>query len=448
MYNNGIIYNKYNKGAIIFMSVKFISVIVSIVTVFLSIGLPFNKTEAPDDNSGFVPVIRFAAMSDTHIQFLADKKIGRIQKALSLAYSDARKDENYNQLDAAIFAGDLTDNGRRDQFIAFQSALDSALKDETQPLAVVAKSHDGNTLDKESLSYYKKLTGLDTDFHYIIKGFHFIGLSASATKGDHYSEYQRVWLKEQLAQAAADGPQKPIFLVHHEHMMDTVYGSSEFDGWGMSYFKDIISQYPQIIDFSGHSHYPLNDPRSIWQGEFTAVGTGAIYYAELTVDSDRTVHPEGNRKIAQMWITEVDSSNTVRLRGFDALSGSLLCEYYLNDIADASKRQYTPALQEKRAGAPAFESGAALKIKKSFGKYKVTVPAAKSTDDYKVFLYRIFVYDKDGNEVHTEYIVNNYWVNDDFDSVTFKIKAEKGFTIKVTAENSYGMPSQALTSEL
>lgn len=428
------------------MFAKITAIFLIIVTCLISLRLPSNKTEAPEDTSSFVPVIRFAAMSDTHIQNFGDEKIGRIQKALSLAYDDAAKDENYNSLDAAVFAGDLTDDGKKEQFICFKAAVDSALKKETQFLAVVAKGHDGNTLGKRSLKYYENLTGNDSDFHKVINGFHFIGLSTSKKLGRQYSKNQRTWLKEQLDKAVADDPQKPIFLIHHEHVLDTVYGSSKFDGWGRDYFKDIIEKYPQIIDYSGHSHYPINDPRSIWQGKFTAVGTGALYYAELTVDSDRTVHPEGSSEMAQMWITEVDAKNNVRLRGFDALSGSLLCEYYLNNISDASKRQYTPDQQKSRASAPVFDKDASLDVKKVSGKYEITVPAAKSTDDYEVFLYRISVFNQKGRETHSEYIVNNYWVGDVFDSVTFTVKAEKGYTVKVTAENSYGMASEALSA--
>ena len=86
------------------------------------------------------------------------------------------------------------------------------------------------------------------------------------------------WAKEELKKAAEDDPTKPIFVQQHYHITNTVYGS---DLWGTDVFTSILNKYPQVIDFSGHSHYPINDPRSIWQGRFTALGCGTLAYFEL-----------------------------------------------------------------------------------------------------------------------------------------------------------------------
>ena len=48
------------------------------------------------------------------------------------------------------------------------------------------------------------ITGQETDFHRIINGFHFIGVSASPIEGEHYDENQKKWLVEQLDAAVAD----------------------------------------------------------------------------------------------------------------------------------------------------------------------------------------------------------------------------------------------------
>ena len=425
---------------------KLLAVLLSIATFLTALSVSRNTVKAPEDMEDFVPVVRFAVMSDTHIHYVTDVRTKRIQRVLTMAYDDAQRDPNYKTVDAAIFAGDLTDDGRADQFIGFKAAVDSVLQPQTRFMAVVAKSHDGNTMQKGSLSFFESLTGDPTDYHYEIRGFHFIGLSASKTAGEHYSAYQRAWLREQLDIAASDDPNKPIFVTHHEHVLDTVYGSSAFDGWGMDDFKDILSAYPQIVDFSGHSHYPLNDPRSIWQGDFTAVGTGAVYYAELTVDKDRCVHPNDYRQIAQAWIVEVDQKNSVRLRGFDALSGTQLCSYTIHDPANANAREFTDAQQRAESSAPVFDKNAAVSARKLFGGYSVSVPAAESTDGKIVFVYRVRVTGADGEEKTAQYLVNNYWKADTYKTVSFRVSAQKGDTITVTAENAYGMQSQPLTT--
>ena len=431
------------------MLTKILAFLLAVTTAFVLLTAPLNKVKAPADESDFVPVLRFVAMSDTHVSAVGDVRSGRIQKILNMAYDDARNDPQYKTLDAALFAGDLTDDGRADEFIGFKAAVDSVLQAETTFMAVIPINHDGKTMHKKSLPFYEKLTGAPSDFHYVIRGFHFIGISASKTEGERYGEYQKTWLRAQLEAAAADDPQKPIFVMHHEHVLDTVYGSSAFDGWGLDVFRDILSDYPQVVDFSGHSHYPLNDPRSIWQGAFSAVGTGAVYYAEFTVDDDTSVHPEKCRQIAQVWIVEVDAENTVRLRGFDALSGTLLCTYLIHDPANANAREYTPARQQAKASAPVFTGDASLTVRRaSRGQFRVSCPAAESTDDEIVFLYRVRVTDASGQETYAAYHVNNYWQGETDETITFTVPAETGSTVSVTAENAYGMQTEALTTTI
>ena len=237
--------------------------------------------------------------------------------------------------------------------------------------------------------------------------------------------------------------------MHHEHVLDTVYGSTEEDGWGIDCFKDIFEEYPQIIHFSGHSHYPINDPRSIWQGAFTAVGTGAVYYAELTVDGENKVHPTNNKKIAQTWIVEVNAQNEVLLKGYDALSGSLLCKNKLHDLTDTNARSYTPEQQMAASSAPAFASDASIGIKKSLGgKVKVSVPAAESTDGNIIFIYRLTVKDASGNVVDEQKLVNDYWIANSYETIRFTASASSGDTVSVVAENAYGMQSAPLIAQI
>lgn len=62
--------------------------------------------------------------------------------------------------------------------------------------------------------------------------------------------------------------------------------------------------------------------------------------------------------------------------------------------------------------------------------YSVSVPAAESTDGNIVFLYRIFVYDQDGKIVSSDIKLNNYWLGDTYDNITFKVKAKKATLLK------------------
>lgn len=421
----------------------FLSAFITFAVFVTSLFGSFIAVEAPEDNGDFTPVLRFFAASDSHVGSMGDTQSLRMQKALKMAYAMADSDEEYNKLDAALFAGDLTDRGRTDQFLGFTVAAKSVLREETELLAVIAKSHDSSTLDKGVHAYFSGVVGEDTDIHKVINGYHFIGLSVSKTEDEHYSEYQREWLDEQLAAATAEDPTKPVFVFQHEHISNTVYGSSDFEGWGMDYFRAVLNKYPQVVNFSGHSHYPLNDPRSIWQGEFTAVGTGALYYAEFTVDDVRTYHPEGNRNVVTFWVVEVDANNRIRLRGVDMKAGEVIIEYILDNPADPANREYTPEKQSAKSTAPVFADDAEISIKKSFGKYTVTVDAAESSDGMPIVLYRAFAYAEDGTLLTKTWTMPEYYIIDGEDEIVLdlgKIDAEN-FTVEVVAETAYGVQS-------
>ena len=51
--------------------------------------------------------------------------------------------------------------------------------------------------------------------------------------------------------------------------------------WGTPQLNVIFSKYSNVVDFSGHSHFPMSDPRSINQSLYTAVGCGAMARFEL-----------------------------------------------------------------------------------------------------------------------------------------------------------------------
>nr|MCR5485097.1 metallophosphoesterase [Clostridiales bacterium] len=283
-----------------------IKLISTILAAVMSITSVFISARAPKDTSDFTPVLRFIASSDSHIGGQPQQP-GRVQKMIKTGYAVADADEEYDKLDAVLIVGDLTNRGRKSQFLTFYASVKSVLRDGTQFLPVMAKSHDGGTMSNHDVhEFLGSLTGEKPDLHKVINGFHFIGLSASDLD-EHYSEYQREWLIKQLDEAVADDPDKPIFVFQHEHISDTVYGS--YIRWGMDYFRDILVQYPQVVDISGHSHYPLNDPRSIWQDEFTAIGTGALYYSEFTIDDVETYHPSDRFQTSTFWIIEADASN-------------------------------------------------------------------------------------------------------------------------------------------
>lgn len=402
--------------------------------------------------SGFEPVLRFVAASDTHVRDEGDFTTERIGKMMEEAYQFAAQDAKHPTVDALLLAGDVTDDGTETEFAKLEKTLDAAVKDETKLLAIAAKNHDGYNLSrKEERAAISAITGNDADFHVTINGYHFIGLSVSSKFLSHYDQGQLDWLREQLDAATAENPNQPVFVMHHEHVNNTVYGSSSVEKWGVPYFNDILEQYPQVVDFSGHSHYPLNHPNSVWQGAFTAINTGAVKSTDFTVEDLRDIatSPE-NRKCSTYWLVEVDAANRLRLRGMDLLAGKVLCEYVLDNPADPANRSFTPEQKAAESKAPVFREGAALKIEVKEGGATVTAPAAQSTDGMPVMLYRAYCSDATGKDVVVAWTLPEYYIADTPDTVDLQLSGlSKGeYRVRVVAETAYGVQSAPLEAQL
>lgn len=429
---------------------KLTAIIVAITTVLMSLTSMFVCGKAPEDNTDFTPVIRFVACSDSHLKSAAGKGSYRLEKAAKLAYAIAKADDEYNNLDAFLINGDITNDGNIDQFAGFKVVADKYIKSETELLPIIANNHDFRNMKKQTVAYFSQLMGKDTDYHRVVNGYHFIGISTSDVEGVNYTEEQRVWLKAQLDEAVKDDPNKPIFVSQHEHVRNTVYGSSDFDGWGIDDFSDILEQYPQVVDFSGHSHYPLNDPRSVWQGSFTAIGTGALAYMELTVEDQRKVHPTGNGLEAQFWIVELDKDSNMRLRGIDLIEEKVLCEYILANPANPDNREYTPEKQTARSTAPVFDEDAKLKVTKLARNISVKFDAAKSTNTEPVFLYKVKVTNSDGEIVKSDWVLPKYYsaTVEKTERLNLGLLDKGNYTVSVTAQTAWGIQSEAMTASI
>lgn len=427
------------------------SLILSFLMLFTSVFVPLASAPVPENtDDGFVPVLRFVATSDTHVIALGDKPCYRIANTVKSAYAYSEADSDYTALDAVVFSGDITDDGTFTAFSAFTAVTDKVIKEPTERLAVLAKSHDGNTYGTKSLQMFTELTGQETDFHRVINGFHFIGISRSSSQTEHYTKEQVEWLDNELKKATEDAPLQPVFVFQHEHILDTVFGSYTYDGWGMPDFKEVLSKYPQVVDFSGHSHYPANDPRSIWQGTFTAVNDGGLAYYEFTVDDQTSVHPENHKTMTQALIVEVDALNRVLVKVLDVDAGKFVAEYLVDNVASPVKLKFNHDARRLLSSAPVFDDGASLEVKKSGASYTVTVPQARVTgDDNKVYLYRLTVTDKNGKTVYSAWELSQYYFADVPETVSFSgVMAGKGCTVRVQAEDVWGNINEGLTSEI
>lgn len=423
-----------------------ISIILSVFICFASYMTPSFVAPVPEiKEDDFVPVLRFVAASDTHIETLGDTGCKRLSSMLKTAYAVSDADKDYKNLDAVVFSGDITDHGFIGSFFSFAAVTDLEIREGTERLGVVAKAHDSYTFLNNSRKVFEGITGQEPDFHRVIGGFHFIGISRSETL-QHYTDDQVKWLDENIAAAVQEDPEKPVFVFQHEHVRNTVYGSSDTDGWGLDVFSDVLSKYPQAVHISGHSHFPANDPRAVWQGEFTAINDGGLSYFELAVDGKNGQYPDERDRMSQALIIEVDADNRVLVKVLDVDEGKIMREFLIDNIAEENKTKYSFEERKEKASAPVFSENAVLSYEKKGLKHYITVPQAKVSEDNEVFLYRISVTDEKGRTVHEAWEFSQYFFADMPESITFDgfMTLGKNYTVKVYAEDVWGNASETL----
>lgn len=338
----------------------------------------------------FKPALRFMVVSDVHYKDEPCVEEERMAKALQIAYRLSEESESYKKLDAVYAVGDFANSGTETQMRKFKATLDKYCKEETQYCLMMA-SHEyhGGGVEKAH-ELFKEIFEIPVDNHRVINGFHFISMTCS-----HACEFEDdkvEFAKKALKEAREADPKKPIFFFQHPHITDTVSGSIY---WADEKFYTTFMDFPQVIDFSGHSHVPINDPRSIFQKHFTALGTGSLSYFELDeFDKYYGTVPPNKADCAQMLLVEADENGRVRIYPYDVLTDNFFpFVWEIDEPWNPESFKYTDA-RYKTDKAPYFPENTLLEVTDVNDKgFKLTFSQAKSDDEY-VNDYKIVIKEK------------------------------------------------------
>lgn len=382
----------------------------------------------------FKPSLRFMVVSDIHLKDEPCIEEERFASALKYAYSVAQSSESYKKLDAIVIVGDFANSGTEIQMQKAKKILDEGVNfDETQVIASFASHETNNEGTDVATERMKRILGQDPDQHRVINGFHFVSISPSHSC--NFEDDKIEWMGKELALAAKDDRSKPIFVFQHPHNTDTVYGSIL---WGEDELIQTYMDYPQIIHFSGHSHCPINDPRSIHQKSFTSLGTGTLSYFELDeFDKKPGTVPDNHTNAAQMLIVEADESNRVRVYPFDVLTGNFFPQIRRIDTpSDIDSFTYT-AERYKTAVKPRFADDAKITVSEiTDTSFKVEFDQAEIDEDY-VNCYDIIVKDADGFVIRHSSIWSEYYFYDMPKTRSFTVNGlEPNTQYKVTVKAS------------
>ncbi len=424
---------------------NFIYFQVLVTLLFYSITMIANETEYP----------RFAVISDLHVG--RGGGIGyeaKLTKTLQILVKQQPK------LDAIFCVGDIVDSGTAAQFTALKTILDRELNGTGIRPVLMLGNHeyiaDSATMRK---NYATTFPG---QYHqYIdIKGYPFITIShenyygyglPGATTGPD----PKIFLQEKLVDAAANYPNKPIFVFCHMPITGTVYGSfavqSGDTGWGMDHLTNILNPYKQVITFSGHSHYSVGDERSIFQKNFTSINDGGLAYGETEKGFEQGTRAGKSENVIQGTIVTVKENGDVRIDRYDFFNDVKIKEnqvWLIEAPHDGTKFKYTSTRTGEEA--PYFENGAKLRISDiTDGGCTLTIPQAK--DDYDVQQYLVEVLLNGTSVVKTLKYFSCFYENVNIPKTIIAylkdLDKTKTYTIRVKAVDSFGKQSTPLVTE-
>ena len=286
--------------------------------------------ELPKTPEDFVPAVSIIAFTDSH------NRNDHVADAIDTAYALFDGDETYAGVDAFFGLGDFSSVGAEGDYITFVNTLKAHVREETICINILG-NHEFK--DDQYRAYFLYNFGYEPDTVTDVNGFSCIAFSGErgATEWT-FTNQSLKWLDHAISEAESKADGKPIFVFQHPHPWGTVYGSIFACDPQLNL---VFNKHPGIVDFSGHSHCPMNDPRSMLQTNYTTVGCGAMAYYALDKNGIPAQHPDGYDPAAEICVIEADQDGSVRIRGFDLLSDTYFCDYYIEDVNDRDTYAYS-----------------------------------------------------------------------------------------------------------
>ena len=202
-------------------------------------------------------------------------------------------------VDAVVIAGDMADNGLESQLMQLGNAWRKVFPGGLRPdggkvekvfvtgnhdlegwkygyakkLGVTKETHAHDIISLHIAESWKRVFDEDYAPMYVkdIKGYKFVGV--------HYNEFSKpgavaAFLKAHKAELSGT---KPFFYTQHFHPRATCSAPWV---WGQDNGESTaaLKAFPNAVAFTGHSHTPLTDDRTLWRGDFTSIGTGSLRY--------------------------------------------------------------------------------------------------------------------------------------------------------------------------
>ncbi len=277
----------------------FFKVFVTVVLTFLNLfTFPFFGFYAGEDNYKVKDAeeirLNFAAIADIHMT----DEFARVQ-VLKCGLWDM--DHAYDDLDALVLAGDLTDNGRVEQYENLKKAFEPYSP--AKEIIMAVGNHDTWTDEDDAyepakenfIKYSKEITGRELTECYFttqINGYTFIVMASEDTHTDAYiSDTQLQWLREEMDKASEKD--LPVFVISHwplaeSHGLPETWGDDEpelLDGsFGDQNYEveAILKDYENVFFITGHLHNGfVNEAQENFYGYVSVESDGSFHSINL-----------------------------------------------------------------------------------------------------------------------------------------------------------------------
>ena len=467
-----------------------------------------NGPEAFDESS---VVLSVGVVSDVHINTGVPETSRKWKNAL-LQLGVKASESDPDGLDGVLVAGDLIDYPSDPAIREFKKVYESVINPEVVPLIYTVGNHDvpnykwSETMVKDA-EYIRKAFGdsyfqsdVDKDVgerlecrHCVLKDYDILTITPDGTSPVVYSPEALKWLDGKLKEITSKNPSRYVIVITHPMLYDTVYGSllGEADGiwksflpgyWATRELPEILSKYPQVVAFGGHLHFPLNDPRSVWQGNYTALGCASIRYMALeaggyedmagqTTMKDKDEFSQGN-------LVQFDKKGNMRIYRMD---------FYNKDVIGEPLVMGRPAKNKKHLEAYSFTNRAAANEAPVLSKIDasvlmpsepwvkkvakgISVNFASGEDDEFVHHYVVSLAE-DGKEISSKKILADFYKHPDpsemkrswsvsfslddlpeaftaLDPIGLPVLKPGTYTVSLTAFDSWDAKSEELTTEV
>ncbi len=416
-------------------------------------------------------VMSFGAISDIHINgTVGGYNCNKYDKALQLLKKYAG-----NKLDAVTIAGDISASIYDSSIgTAFKQITDAQLGEDAN-VFFVSGNHDAQEEQWSNLSQLytdlAKYTANDLpssqhnrgNRHMVINGYHYIGVNMM----DYWNASEAMfvqqdleWLATELAAARADKPGQPIFVYTHAGVYGTTYGSDLYTGkhWGSKLIADYLKEYPEVVTFSGHVHFPLADERTIYQGDFTSLNCGSVQYMAIEsgyLQTGISTTMDDSQSVSNGLLVQVDRNNNLKITRLDFANDAVIKQPFYISAPDLENKShlyhYNDAYFNADNTAPTFAEGAAISGKIAGENMVVTFDAAADND--MVHHYVIDIKGLPGESVKSTKAYSEFYLYpqpEDFpEDYTFVIPytlaaGDDSFELAVYAVDSMGLKSDPI----